>query len=105
FHHLDAVRPVEVHSVLADVGIVAYFSIRPFEPSRRAARGRIAPRQPADGKFDARPELRQFDGLGPFDIGQFPALQNEDAIGTLGEHALPRSPSPLLIARQPAQWL
>ena len=57
--HLDAVRPVEVHSVLADVGIVAHFSIRPFEPSGRAARGRIAPRQAADGELNAGAHVGQ----------------------------------------------
>ena len=99
-HDNDAMLPSEVHSGLTDIRIVAHFSIGCFEPARRAGRCRIAKGQPADGEFDVRAELRELDLLRPLDVGQFPALQDEDTVRALGEHALPGAPRPLLVARQ-----
>ena len=60
----------------------------------RARRRRIPPRQPADRELEVRPELRKVDRLGPAERGQLAALQDEDAVGTLGEHALPGAERP-----------
>ena len=72
---------------------------------RRARDRRVAHRQADDRELDARPDLRQAPRLRPLDDRQLAALQHEDAVRALGEHALPRAPRPALVARQRRQRL
>src|SRR4029077_14472078 len=98
--HDDAMLPPEVFARLADVRVVADFSVARIERARRARRRRVAPRQAPYREFGVRAELRQLDLFGPLDVRQFAALQDEHAVGALREHALARAPRPLLVARQ-----
>ena len=98
----DAVLPAEVLAGLADVRIVAHSPVA-LERARRARRRGVAPRQPSDREFDVRPELRQLDLFRSLEIRELAPLQDEDAVRALGEHALPGSPRPLLVAGQGRQ--
>src|SRR5580700_8065536 len=86
-HPDDAVLPTPVHILRAVV--------RTIQRAWRTGRRRVAPWQTAYGKADARPQLGKVNFLRPLDVGQFAALQDEDAVGILGENTFARSPRPL----------
>ena len=96
-HADDAMLPAPVH-IFRPV-------VRTIERSWWAGGRGVAPRQAADRKPEAGPELREVNFFRPFDVRQFAALEDEDAIGVLGENAFPRSPVPLFVPRQGRQRL
>ncbi len=96
-HADDAVLPAPVD--------IFGSAVRAVELSWWAGRRGVAPRQAADGKPEARPKLREVDFLWAFDVRQFAALQDEDAVRALGENAFARSPGPLFISGQCRQGL
>src|SRR5579872_299918 len=85
----DAVLPTPVHILRAVV--------RTIQRAWRTGRRRIAPRQTADGKADARPQLGEVNFPRSLDVRQFAALKDENPVGVLRENALGRSPRPLFV--------
>jgi hypothetical protein len=102
----DAVLPLELDAVLADVGVVAHLAVH-FERAGRAGDGRVAP-EARDGKGEARSDLRHRRATPAsrrWNDRQLAALDVIDAIRTLREDTLPGAERPLLVARQRAQIL
>src|SRR5438093_6451505 len=57
-HDVDDVRPLVIHTGLANIQIIARrLSVRSEEPTRRAGRCCVAPRQPSDRELDVWPAL------------------------------------------------
>src|SRR5690348_13155479 len=84
--HADDVLELVVDTGLADVEVIAWLHRPGLEQrSRRAGGGGVAPRQAANRELDAWRDLLV---LRPLDFRQHAALEDEDAVRRLGEHAL-----------------
>ena len=94
--HLVVPQP-RVHAALGELAAAAV--------ARRAGRRRVTPRQAADRKRDARPEIRQLLRHRTRNLRQLAALHDVDAVGAFGKHTLPGAKRPALVARIARQLL